>query len=45
MYEAGQSPGKGRYVCKNCMKPVYIEDDDDILPPCPICDNNQFLSN
>ena len=44
MYISGDHSGKGRYVCINCKKPLYLEDNFDILPLCPECGNQQFMA-
>lgn len=43
MYKTGQRPGKGRYICKKCQKPLYLEDENDTIPTCPLCFNNEFI--
>ena len=43
MYISGDNSGKGRYICTNCGKPLYLEDIFDILPLCPECGNKQFI--
>ena len=42
MYEAGECPGKGTYVCKICGEKVVIEDDEDKLPVCPKCKGSMY---
>lgn len=44
MHISGDNPGKGRYICANCSKPLYLEDNLDILPICTECGNQQFIS-
>jgi DNA-directed RNA polymerase subunit RPC12/RpoP len=43
MYISGEHPGKGRYVCANCGKPLYLEDCSDTLPFCPECRKPYFM--
>jgi len=42
MPTTGEKPGKGRYVCINCGQVVILDNDDDVLPPCPKCDGTEF---
>jgi DNA-directed RNA polymerase subunit RPC12/RpoP len=42
MPTTGEKPGKGTYKCTNCGQLVTLDDDDDVLPPCPRCDNTEF---
>ncbi len=42
MPKTGEKPGKGIYYCKNCGQSVYLDDDDDTLPPCPRCKKTKF---
>lgn len=44
MHVTGGNPGKGRYLCTNCSKPLYLEDSIDTLPLCPECGNHQFIN-
>lgn len=44
MYTSGEYPGKGRYICTNCSRPLYLEDNLDELPLCPECNNHQYVS-
>ena len=44
MYFSGDHSGKGRYVCIDCYKAVYLEDNYDTIPFCPVCGNQQFIS-
>ena len=45
MYFSGDHSGKGRYICTNCFKAVYLEDKFDTMPTCPECGNKQFISS
>ncbi|MFV0438215.1 MAG: DUF3039 domain-containing protein [Desulfopila sp.] len=42
MYQTGESPGKGTYVCMACGKKVVIENDDEKLPVCPQCQGSMY---
>ena len=37
MYKTGQKPGKGKYMCFACGQIVVLDDNTDVLPPCPKC--------
>jgi len=37
MYTTGQKPGKGTYICTTCGEIVTLDQDTDVLPPCPRC--------
>jgi ribosomal protein S27AE len=40
-YSIGEKPGIGRYCCTNCNWGVYLDNDDDRLPPCGNCGKGQ----
>lgn len=42
MPTTGQKPGKGTYYCTNCGQSVTLDDNSDILPPCPKCSHTNF---
>ena len=42
MHISGDQAGKGRYVCAKCGKPLYLEDNLDVLPLCPECGNQHY---
>jgi len=42
MSTTGEKPGKGTYICKNCSRPLVLDDDTDTLPPCPKCHKTEF---
>ena len=42
MYEAGEKPGVGTYICTKCGEIVELNDDTDTLPPCPKCNNTSY---
>ncbi|MCL2157101.1 MAG: zinc ribbon-containing protein [Methanobrevibacter sp.] len=44
MYFSGDHSGKGRYVCTDCYKALYLEDNCDTIPFCPECGNQQFIA-
>ena len=37
MVYTGDRPGVGSYVCLSCGYVHPIEQDDEALPPCPVC--------
>lgn len=37
LYNSGEKPGKGAYICVYCGQRVVLDDDNDTLPPCPRC--------
>lgn len=42
MSTTGEKPGKGRYVCKKCRQVVLLDDNTDVLPPCPRCHATEY---
>lgn len=36
-YTCGQKPGKGTYRCKKDYEIIHLDQDTDVLPPCPKC--------
>lgn len=42
MSTTGEKPGKGLYTCNNCQETVYLDDEDDVLPPCPRCSETEY---
>ncbi|AEE16504.1 zinc ribbon-containing protein [Treponema brennaborense] len=42
IYKSGEKPGKGTYVCTKCDQKVVLNDDSDVLPPCPKCKNTTY---
>ncbi len=42
MYKTGQKPGKSIYTCTNCGQKVNLNDNTDVLPPCPNCTNTTY---
>ncbi len=42
MSTTGERPGKGVYICTRCGQSVVLNDDTDVLPPCPRCNNTEF---
>lgn len=43
MPTTGEKPGIGTYKCTVCGTTVKLDDQSDTLPPCPSCDNTEFL--
>jgi len=43
MPTTGEKPGIGTYKCTNCGTTVTLNDQSDTLPPCPSCDNTEFV--
>lgn len=37
MYKTGERPGKGVYRCFSCGQLIRLDDNSDVLPPCPRC--------
>ena len=37
MPNTGEKPAKGMYRCKYCSYILMLDDDDEVLPPCPVC--------
>lgn len=42
MPSTGEKPGVGTYKCTRCGQLVHLDDNTDILPPCPKCDNTIY---
>lgn len=42
-YSTGQKPGAGDYECTKCDEIITLDDDTDTLPPCPKCNNTEFI--
>ncbi len=42
IYKVSERPGRGRYVCIFCGDDVFLENDDDTLPPCASCEMGEF---
>ena len=43
MYSSGNHSGKARYVCIDCYKALYLEDNFDTILFCPECGNQEFI--
>ena len=43
MFNTGEKPGKGVYICTNCNQIVVLNNVEDKLPPCPTCNNTTFI--
>jgi DNA-directed RNA polymerase subunit RPC12/RpoP len=43
IFSAGDTPGKGAYICKRCGKCVGIDDETVALPLCPQCQGTDFV--
>lgn len=44
VYECGNKPGAGRYMCTSCGKVLTLDDNTDALPPCSKCSGCKFES-
>lgn len=42
MPNTGENPGKGEYTCVKCGQVVILDEDSDILPPCPKCNGTEY---
>lgn len=42
MATTGEKPGRGTYVCMRCGQVVVLDDNTDVLPPCPRCNGTHF---
>lgn len=43
MYKTGEKPGIGTYKCTKCGELVHLNDNTDVLPPCPKCHNAYYV--
>jgi len=41
-YKTGEKPGAGNYRCTNCGNIITLKSDDEALPICPVCQNQEF---
>ena len=42
MYRIGDKPGKGIFLCSKCGKAIVIENPNQTLPFCTLCDGIEF---
>lgn len=42
MSTTGEKPGRGTYYCVRCGQRVVLDDNSDVLPPCPRCNGTEF---
>jgi DNA-directed RNA polymerase subunit RPC12/RpoP len=42
MPTTGEKPGKGTYKCKKCGKVITLDNAEDKLPPCPVCNHTEW---
>ncbi|WP_446897806.1 zinc ribbon-containing protein [Clostridium sp. LBM24168] len=42
IYNSGDKPGKGTYICKTCGYKLELKSDDEYLPVCPVCRHTEF---
>ncbi|WP_415817159.1 zinc ribbon-containing protein [Bordetella tumbae] len=42
MSTTGEKPGRGTYVCISCGQRIFLDDNSDVLPPCPKCHGTEF---
>ncbi|MGI2142802.1 zinc ribbon-containing protein [Shewanella frigidimarina] len=42
MSSTDEKPGKGVYTCTKCGQRVILDDNSDILPPCPKCEATKY---
>jgi rubrerythrin len=42
IYKAGEKPGKGTYVCTTCGYTEVLDNDNAILPSCPVCGDIEY---
>lgn len=43
--QSGQKPGAGTYICINCNQEIMLDDNNDIIPPCPKCNGVNFTKS
>lgn len=42
VFECGNKPGAGMYMCTSCGKTLTLDDSVDVLPPCSSCSGCKF---
>ncbi|UCH87925.1 MAG: hypothetical protein JSV49_06550 [Thermoplasmata archaeon] len=42
VYNCGEEPGKGMYMCDHCGTGITLENDGDKLTPCPKCGKCEY---
>jgi len=42
MPKCGNKPGIGHYICMNCGKILFLDEETDTLPPCKGCNKCDF---
>ncbi|GMQ59795.1 hypothetical protein AN1V17_41950 [Vallitalea sediminicola] len=42
MYKTGEKPSKGTCICTTCGQRVVLDNNTDILPPCPKCEATTY---
>jgi ribosomal protein S27AE len=42
MAKTGEKPGEGMYQCPKCGEMVKLDDNAEVLPPCPRCHSTEF---
>lgn len=42
VYETGEKPGRGLYLCAKCDERIRLDQDSDRLPPCPRCNGTKW---
>ena len=43
MHITGEKPGIGTYQCIHCGTIVRLDDNTDVLPPCPSCHKTTYV--
>ena len=44
-FQSGQKPGEGTYICINCNQEIILDDNNDVIPPCPKCNGVNFTKS
>lgn len=44
-FKSGQKSGAGTYICINCNQEIILDDNNDVIPPCPKCNGVNFTKS
>lgn len=44
-FRSGQKSGVGTYICINCNQEIMLDDNNEVIPPCPKCNGVNFTKS